>query len=239
MRKRFRLAMLPLAAVAGLAVAGAVAAAPAPTQVRAAKPARLAVGVEVLRFTTAGRAVHASGLVTAKLTDNSGHVQTVKSTVALTASAGGGCKVLHLLLQQLNLNLLGLNAHLAKVVLDITGNAKGGVLGSLFCKLTKAKIASAARAADARVLTAAVRRHKGHVLRFSAFINPRASTSQAANATCPVLDLIVGPLNLQLLGLVVNLNQVHLTVTANRSGGALGALFCQLANTTTIPTTTT
>ncbi len=235
MLKRFRLAMLPLVAVAGLVVAGAVAA--SPTVVTKAKPARLSVGVEVLKFTTAGRAVHANGLVTAKLTDNSGHVQTVKSQVALTASAGGSCKVLHLYLQQLNLNLLGLNAHLAKVVLDITGNAHGGVLGSLFCKLTKAKIATAARAGDARALTAAVRRHPGHVLRFSAVINPMATT--AANATCPVLDLIVGPLNLQLLGLVVNLNQVHLTVTATQGGGALGNLFCQLANTTTIPTTTT
>ncbi len=171
-----------------------------------------------------------------------GHRSTVRTQVALAASTGGACQVLHLSLNQLSLNLLGLNAHLDKVVLDITGNPGGGVLGSLFCKLARAKVASVARAADARALTAAVQRRRGHVLRFSAFVNPAASANPAATATCPVLDLVVGPLNLQLLGLVVDLNQVHLTVTATRGGGALGDLFCKLADdssTTTTSTTTT
>jgi len=239
--KRLRLAVLPLIAVAGMAVAVAVSGTPvagATQSAKSAKPARLAVGVEVLRFSTAGRSLRATGLVTAKLTDNAGHTHTVRTTVAMTASAGGNCKVLHLDLKELTLSLLGLNAHLDRVVLDITGNPAGGVLGSLFCKLAHAKVASAARAADAQALTAAVRRHKGHVVRFSAFINPVATTS--AVQVCPVLDLVVGPLNLQLLGLVVDLNRVHLTVTATRGGGTLGDLFCKLAdNTTTTSNTTT
>jgi hypothetical protein len=36
---------------------------------------------------------------------------------------------------------------------------------------------------------------------------------------------------LDLLGLVVDLNQVHLVVTAEPTGGVLGGLFCGLANT--------
>ena len=52
-----------------------------------------------------------------------------------------------------------------------------------------------------------------------------------------MLDLVVGPLNLQLLGLVVDLQRVHLSVTATRGAGALGDLFCQLADNN--PTTTT
>jgi len=236
--KRVRLAVLPLIAVAGLAVAAAVSAAPTAATTPSAKPARLAVGVEVLRFSTAGRSLKATGLVTATLTDNAGRSRTVRTTVGLTASVGGGCQVLHLDLKELTLTLLGLNAHLDRVVLDITGNPRGGVLGSLFCKLAHAKVASAARVADARALTAALRRH-GHVLRFSAVINPVATASQAANAVCPVLDLVVGPLNLQLLGLVVDLNRVHLTVTATRGGGTLGDLFCKLANNTTTTTTST
>ena len=51
-----------------------------------------------------------------------------------------------------------------------------------------------------------------------------------ATAICPVLDLVLGPLNLKLLGLIVNLNQVHLTITADPTGGALGTLFCGLAH---------
>ena len=42
------------------------------------------------------------------------------------------------------------------------------------------------------------------------------NTTDAANAVagCGILNLVLGPLNLNLLGLVVTLNQVHLTITA-------------------------
>ena len=200
---------------------------------------RMTVGVEVLRFAAAGRKLKATGLVSARLTDNAGHVRIVRTTVALSAAAGGrNCRILHLLLNQLNLQLLGLNAHLDKVQLDITGDPRGGVLGSLFCKLARTKVA-ADRAGAARALTAAVRHGGGHALRFTADINPATARSAAAGTVCPVLDLVVGPLNLQLLGLVVDLNQVHLTITATRGGGALGDVFCRLADNTTTTTTTT
>ena len=48
-------------------------------------------------------------------------------------------------------------------------------------------------------------------------------------ATCEVLTLVLGPLHLELLGLVVDLNQVVLTITADPSGGLLGQLLCSLA----------
>jgi hypothetical protein len=67
-------------------------------------------------------------------------------------------------------------------------------------------------------------------------LTPKATAAQAG-ATCPVLDLVLGPLHLDLLGLVVDLNQVHLTVTATQGGGILGNLFCSLAATTTTTTT--
>ncbi len=76
------------------------------------------------------------------------------------------------------------------------------------------------------------------MLRFTAWLSPQTTHSAAASATCPVLDLIVGPLNLTLLGLDVNLNQVHLNVTATRGGGALGDLFCKLADESTTTTST-
>ncbi|HEY8624814.1 MAG TPA: hypothetical protein VIL82_02315, partial [Solirubrobacteraceae bacterium] len=104
--------------------------------------------------------------MTATLTGSSGHRTVSRSEVALTAAtATGGCKILHLFLNELNLSLLGLNAHLDKVQLDVTGNARGGVLGSLFCKLAHAKVAFA-RAGIARAMTAAVRHGAGHVVRF-------------------------------------------------------------------------
>lgn len=51
-----------------------------------------------------------------------------------------------------------------------------------------------------------------------------------AAAACPVLHLVLGPLNLNLLGLHVHLNQVVLDITAQSGpGNLLGNLVCSLA----------
>ena len=56
------------------------------------------------------------------------------------------------------------------------------------------------------------------------------STAAApAVAACNVLNLVLGPLNLNLLGLVVTLNEVHLNITAV-PGSLLGDLLCDVAN---------
>jgi hypothetical protein len=58
------------------------------------------------------------------------------------------------------------------------------------------------------------------------------ATSTAAHpavAACNVLNLVLGPLNLNLLGLVVTLNEVHLNITAV-PGSLLGDLLCDVAN---------
>ena len=48
--------------------------------------------------------------------------------------------------------------------------------------------------------------------------------------SCEILDLTLGPLHLDLLGLVVDLNQVHLTITAEQGpGNLLGNLLCAVA----------
>lgn len=53
----------------------------------------------------------------------------------------------------------------------------------------------------------------------------------AAALTCPVLHLVLGPLNLNLLGLTVHLNQVVLDITAvPGAGNLLGNLLCSVAN---------
>jgi hypothetical protein len=56
-------------------------------------------------------------------------------------------------------------------------------------------------------------------------------TTAATGATCPILDLTLGPLHLDLLGLVIDLNQVHLTITAQQGpGNLLGNLLCSVAH---------
>ena len=54
--------------------------------------------------------------------------------------------------------------------------------------------------------------------------------ARAAQAACKVLDLTLGPLDLNLLGLRVQLNQVHLLITAIPGGGLLGDLLCSITN---------
>jgi hypothetical protein len=53
----------------------------------------------------------------------------------------------------------------------------------------------------------------------------------AASASCPILSLTLGPLDLNLLGLQVTLNQVVLNITAIPGPGhLLGNLLCDVAN---------
>jgi hypothetical protein len=57
------------------------------------------------------------------------------------------------------------------------------------------------------------------------------SSTTAAAAACPVLHLVLGPLNLNLLGLKVSLNQVVLNITAQPGpGNLLGNLVCSVSN---------
>ena len=52
-----------------------------------------------------------------------------------------------------------------------------------------------------------------------------------ATASCPILSLTLGPLNLNILGLDVTLNQVVLNITAIPGpGNLLGNLLCDVAN---------
>ena len=58
----------------------------------------------------------------------------------------------------------------------------------------------------------------------------------AAQASCGILNLVLGPLHLDLLGLVVDLNQVVLNVAAmTGAGNLLGNLLCALTGLLDIP----
>jgi hypothetical protein len=65
-------------------------------------------------------------------------------------------------------------------------------------------------------------------------VTDSVNTGNAANAAplgCQVLNLVLGPLNLNLLGLVVTLNQVTLNITAvPGAGNLLGNLLCAVVN---------
>jgi len=55
-------------------------------------------------------------------------------------------------------------------------------------------------------------------------------TAAPSGGACPILNLQLGPIDLNLLGLVVNTSEICLKVTAYQNGGLLGALLCDVAN---------
>src|SRR5436305_3535954 len=135
-----------LAAIAAVLLMSCTAAEAATPSAGSSAGGKLHVAVQVNRFAVHGKTTTAQGTITANLSDIEGHRTTFRSPVTLHVARGSSCQILNLQLDQLTLALLGLDVHLNKVVLTVTGQAHGGVLGSLFCKLANARAASAKRA---------------------------------------------------------------------------------------------
>lgn len=93
--------------------------------------------LNLTRFTIVNGVLTAVGTLTGTLTDSLGNVVgTVTQSISLPVSnISATCEILHLELGPLDLNLLGLVVHLDKIVLDITAQQGGGLLGDLLCSL--------------------------------------------------------------------------------------------------------
>jgi hypothetical protein len=206
--------------------------APAQTQ---ATTGTVAVKFTIQKFVKTQHSLTAIGTVLATFTPADGSAATttkqpfrakVTTAARLFSSTGSQriCNVLNLTLDKLSLNLLGLHVDLDKVILNITANNRGGVLGSLFCALAGKRVPLAKAAVK---LTHAAN-HSGLATQGIRFAVPARQSQAAAPGPCQVLDLVLGPLHLNLLGLVVDLNQVHLQITADPNGGVLGSLLCSL-----------
>lgn len=88
------------------------------------------------RFAQQGGQLVAIGTLTATVVDPVlGVLGTVTQTITLPVTGGrGSCRILHLELGPLDLDLLGLQVHLDKIVLDITAQSgPGNLLGNLLC----------------------------------------------------------------------------------------------------------
>jgi hypothetical protein len=222
-----RILLVPLVAATAACAVPAAASAEEYSGSAATPRGRLAVKVDVNRFRTTKQGPVADGVATATLRGLGRFPTTVRKKVTLSQARGGRCTILTLTLDTLELELLGLNVTLDKVDLRVTGRRRGGVLGQLFCSLARAKVRTSQARAAARVNQELRKTGRLRPIAFSVPV-----TAVAAQApTCQVLDLVLGPLHVNLLGLLVDLNRVHLNVTANPAGGVLGRLFCGLANT--------
>jgi hypothetical protein len=251
-RKWFHLAVISVvAAVAALSVAASTTSA----GTRASKSATAASGVEQLgnvsvtlklnKFVRRGNKLVALGTAVSHFQPTSANpagLAPATTTQAFSAavanvrqfqSAQRICPILSLTLARLDLNLLGLIVHLDRVHLTITANSRGGVLGSLFCSLAHARVGLGQ---NAKNLTKVAQHSSLHTkgIRMAVPLY-RTATGQltagrdAPLTICPILDLTLGPLDLNLLGLMVHLDVVHLVITADSTGGVLGSLLCSLA----------
>jgi hypothetical protein len=151
---------------------------------------------------------------------------------------GSGCPILDLQLGPIDLNLLGLRVQTSPICLAITAFQGQGLLGDLLCSVANLLAGGVPLADVLATLTA-----QGDLGRFlngltsvldNIFDAIVANNAQLA-ATCSILSLAVGPLNLELLGLVVELDNcangpVTVNITAIPGGGLLGDLLCSLAD---------
>jgi len=160
----------------------------------------------------------------------------------LTPSArqsGQGCPILDLELGPIDLTLLGLRVETSPICLAITAYEGGGLLGDLLCEVATL-LQGGTPLADVLALLEA----RGDLPRVlngltsllnQAFDVITDNNPTSLQASCSVLSLAVGPLNLNLLGLEVVLDDcnngpVTVDITAIPGGGLLGDLLCDLTN---------
>ena len=164
-----------------------------------------------------------------------------QAPITLTPGAipeGGTCPVLNLSLGPIHLTLLGLNVDTSSICLQITAISGGGLLGDLLCSIANllngganlADVLAGLTSAQLNTLDSGLTQ----VLNQAVFI-PLTRSDAVAAAACNVLNLDLGPIDLNLLGLRVQLNNcnngpVVLDVTATPGGGLLGDLLCGLTN---------
>lgn len=228
---RISFAILFAVALAAIATFAPTAGA-ANTQTAAEEAATVRVTHSVGRLYRAKGELRATGRVNVIATTADGTVYRTSKPVVYRARtlAGGGrgvCQILFLTLGPLDLELLGLVVHLDRVTLRITANRRGGILGQLLCGLAGQRL-------NTRAGVAAWNQNVGKVGTLPA----SEVTIMDHMGVCPVLDLVLGPLDLRILGLRVQLSRIHLVVTAERGHGILGDLLCGLTGPPVIPPVT-
>jgi hypothetical protein len=112
----------------------------------------------------------------------------------------------------------------------ITATQSGGALTGVF-KITGFALNSAGQLVANGNFTGTLTNAAGEVTNLVGTAVSSVVTPAQTSTGCQVLDLTLGPLHLDLLGLVVDLNQVHLNITAQPGpGNLLGNLLCAVTH---------
>jgi hypothetical protein len=171
------------------------------------------------------------------------------STGAAAAAAGPTASILSLHLAPINLDLLGLDVSTSEICLNITAQKGGGLLGTLLYDIDHllsggtplgSILGSLSTAQLNKLTTGLTDLLNGALSDVTSSANVSGvstSADPAVPAGTPVLDLTLGPVNLNLLGLHVNLDNcaggpitVDITAipTGLPGGGLLGDLLTGL-----------
>jgi len=210
---------------------------PAAPHAEAAKPKpRAAFNVVPIVITSV--AVEGGQLVAHGLAGSQPFTAPITSLTASPAATPGACPILHLMLGPIHLDLLGLVVDTSEICLNITADPAGGLLGDLLCGIANllnggtplGTILGGLSTAQLTTLLNGLR----DLLNQGVFL-PLTQSSALAAVSCDVLNLSLGPVHLNVLGLVVDLDDCHghpvtLDITAQPAGGLLGQLLCNLGN---------
>jgi len=233
-----RLARLPIVAMLTLSTL-MMSALPAD----AAKPQKTPQPVSIVPLTVQNVIVQNGQLFA--IVSLGGVTQLVPATLALDPNqpAGTTCPILDLHLGAIHLSLLGLNVDTSEICLKITAEQGGGLLGDLLCSVANllqggtplSDILGGLTAVNPADLLSGLTSLLNNVVGQIGTFNPAIQTVHNLSATCNILNLTLGPIDLTLLGLNVHLDNcaggpVVVSITATQGGGLLGDLLCDLSD---------
>ena len=234
LRQRTRRAVLARTACASV-LAAVLALAPAVVQ--AQRPPSAGPNFNVVPISVSNVVITAAGTLEVVGVYGS-NVFTAPLDITAQPNQNGGCPILNLALAPIHLNVAGLTIDTSNICLDVVAHQNRGLLGDLLCGIANllsdgvplANVLSELSPAQAERLSAGLTS-----LLNQAVFTPISAAPALVGASCEILNLALGPLELNLLGLEVSLDNcangpVTLDVRAVPGGGLLGDLLCNLTN---------
>lgn len=190
--------------------------------------------------------------LTAPVTIAGQQAGTLVMDVTTDPAAEGECPILNLEIQPISLNLLGLHVDTSAICLDLTGHEGEGLLGDLLCGLSGGlDLGGILGELDDVIgqvntflggLEDLLDDVLGQAMTVTDVLGSPVDggvTTQDAHldGNCDILNLALGPINLELLGVEVALyncdepeEPITVDVTADADGGLLGSVLCGLAD---------
>lgn len=234
--------VVALAVMAGLVDTGQA--------VSSSSTARVAGSVEtqirVNGFSAVGRTIIGHGTAITTVREVNGRTAVKRTPLRFKVRSGSKrlqqtapCHILFLELEELDLTLLGLRVFLRSAVPDqpitlrVEARREGGILGRLFCNLSEAVPATTANKVatqlNAQMKGAKIMQAKMTLFAPNAGAGSAKSSFQPAQAPelCAVAHIVLGPIHLDLLGLIVDLSKLEVDIWGV-PGTVIGDLFCQL-----------